>query len=242
MFEFSEWQTKVHGSFIDRANRLKLLDQSRPQIVLHLAWHSTDSPNYESDPIHLRWAEESINFAHECLRRDVWFLCTGSAADRSQPINHHLRNSNYSESKIRLRQEFLNLPAPAKLTWLQPQYVFSMVALRPRLLRAVIQSSNPDVFIPSNPDSLHDFIHIDDTATAICTVLRHSIISDVHIGSGRQISTLDFAETVKFQSGFRDTLPRITEHQSLETAKPLSSLGWLPIATNKFFGFDKEQG
>jgi nucleoside-diphosphate-sugar epimerase len=237
-FELLPWQRNSNGSVLSRKDRESFLDLSKPNVVLHLAWQSTIDRHYESSPTHHDWANATLDFAAECIHRNIWFICAGSAIDeRRDGSTTHLNLSNYLESKRHLKERFTAMAkSKSKMTWLQIQYVFSMSELRPRLLRAVMTSNDPRTFHPDNPDSFHDFIHVDDVATAISTVISNSITGEIAVGTGFTISTKDFVEIVKFQSGFQQTRPKITRKRTAAHRNILLSLNWSPLISLEFLG------
>jgi nucleoside-diphosphate-sugar epimerase len=233
------WEQKVHGSLLFHESRNAYLDKFKPDAVLHLAWQSTSSPKYETNPAHYVWSQETLNFATECSNRSIWFLCAGSAIDEHQGLSSHLDSSSYLESKRLLRERFRPLiQSQSRMTWLQIQYVFSVSALRPRLLRAVIESQSPRDFQPNNPESFHDFIHIDDVASAITSVLSGKLTGNIQIGTGLLISTADFVEALKFQCGHRETKPIVSPVKSNASISRLQTWNWLPTASCHFLGVE----
>ena len=233
------WRRATHGSLLFHESRQTVLDEFRPDAALHLAWQSTNSLTYEKDPAHYEWVQATLEFEAECSARGIWFLCAGSAIDERQGFVSHLDSSNYLVSKRLLKDKILEtMKSQARVTWLQIQYVFSIAAMRPRLLRAVIESQSPPDFQPDNPDALHDFIHIDDVAHAIASTLHGGLTGEIPIGTGFMISTADFVETVKFQCGHRETKPRISVLKSAARINRLTEVGWLPRASCEFLGVD----
>jgi nucleoside-diphosphate-sugar epimerase len=233
------WDQVAHGSLLSQESRDAYLEANKPDTVLHLAWQSTSSPQYEANPAHYDWSSATLDFAIECSKRGIWFLCAGSAIDERQNSSSHLDSSSYLKSKQLLRDRFqVTRPSQNAMTWLQIQYVFSVSALRPRLLRAVIENHSPSDFQPNNPGSLHDFIHIDDVASAIISVLSTKLTGNIQIGTGLLISTADFVEAVKFQCGYRKTKPFMNPIRSNASINRLRTLNWLPIASCQFLGVE----
>jgi len=232
------WDQVAHGSLLSQESRDAYLEANKPDTVLHLAWQSTIDLHYESSPTHHDWANATLDFAAECIHRNIWFICAGSAIDeRRDGSTTHLDLSNYVESKRHLKERFTAMAkSKSKMTWLQIQYVFSMSELRPRLLRAVMTSKDPRTFHPDNPDSFHDFIHVDDVATAISTVISNSITGEIAVGTGFTISTKDFVEIVKFHGGFQQTRPKITRKRTAVHRNILLSLNWSPLISLEFLG------
>jgi nucleoside-diphosphate-sugar epimerase len=232
------WRQSEHGSLLSKSGRSITLDRLRPDVVLHLAWLPTGLPGYEHDPAHHEWATASADFASECNARRIRFLCAGSGVDSmSEEFTTHLDHSDYLASKRMLRDVFQAVaPASGMNTWLGIQYVFSVEKLRPRVLRALLQSSDPKGFRADNPHARHDFVHLDDVSSAISCLLTQPITGEVRIGSGFSISTQDFVEVVKFNSGFRVTRPDLNVMPSNAADSRIVRFGWFPIKTYEFFG------
>ena len=232
------WERNNHGSVLSQENRNTFLDVFKPDVVLHLAWQSTSDPHYDSNPAHEEWATATLDFASECDRRNIWFIAAGSAIEEQYGSSvSHLNSSDYLKSKQRLRKHFKALvQSTSKLTWLQIQYVFSMSELRPRVLRAVMTSKDPRNFYPDSPDSMHDFIHIDDVAAAISTVLLSSTTGDIPVGTGCLISTKNFVEIVKFHAGFRQTRPEVNLQRTDAYGNIPHLFNWSPVESFKFLG------
>jgi nucleoside-diphosphate-sugar epimerase len=191
---------------------------------------------------HHDWSSATIDFATECSERGIGFFCAGSAIDERQGSSRHLASSSYLKSKQLLRDHFdAALQSRTQCTWLQIQYVFSVSALRPRLLRAIIESESPRDFQPDNPESLHDFIHVDDVASAIAHAVSERITGRISIGTGLLISVADFVEAVKFQCGYRETRPSVTLIKSVTTGNVLRLRNWSPIASYRFLGIEASE-
>jgi nucleoside-diphosphate-sugar epimerase len=236
------WDQGTHGSLLSQKSRDAFLDEHQPDTVLHLAWQSTRSPSYEMNSAHHDWTSATIDFATECSERGIRFFCAGSAIDERQSSSSHLASSSYLESKQLLRDHFeAMLQSQTKLTWLQIQYVFSLSALRPRLLRAIVESESPPNFQPDNPESLHDFVHVDDVASAIAQAVSERITGRISIGTGLWISVADFVEAVKFQCGYRETRPIVTLIKSITTGNVLQLRNWSPIASYRFLGIEASE-
>jgi len=233
------WQQPVHGSLLSSASRKLFLDLYEPDAVLHLAWQSTSSPDYEMNTGHYDWSQATLEFATECSHRGIWFICAGSAIDEYKGEASHLDSSSYLESKRLLKSQVQRLiHFQSTMTWLRIQYVFSLSALRPRLLRAVLESPSPHDFRPTNPESLHDFIHIDDVATAMLSIITSGVKGEITIGTGFLISTADFVEAVKFQCGYLKEKPNLSVVRSDLTSTHLQKIKWSPTVSCQFLGVE----
>jgi len=235
------WPRTADSNLLSAEGRQRVLLALRPDVVVHLAWLSTGVDGYESNSFNKEWAEQSMRFANECTALGAWFICAGSASDDAQnPVASHVGESIYAASKRALREHVLSGHVPQHLvTWLNIQYVFSTHALRPRLLRQMMESRVPQDFVASNPSSRHDFIHVTDVAESVCVTLRNAVRGVVTVGSGFSTSVEAFLETAKFNLHLRDTRPAIADLPRVVSRTTIESLGWFPDSTYDFFGVRK---
>jgi nucleoside-diphosphate-sugar epimerase len=232
-----EWKRRSDGSVLSARNRTKVLDNCRPDIVLHLAWHPTGTSDYEFSGQHTTWAEESLQFARECLSRNIWFICAGSAFDNPLNQNDSMKETPYSRSKSQLRSNIMGLIALGnRVTWLQIHHVFSLEAGRPRLLQSLLTAENPRSYCPDSPATIHDFIELSDVAAAIRLILVRKIMDSVAIGSGWAVSNQSFIDSAKFALGISNTRPSVPRTKSGHSSISLRLAGWRPHCTNEFFG------
>lgn len=237
-FEVNAWKTQRDGSLLLEHNRRVGIDRYRPNIVLHLAWHRTNSREYDKSSQHMHWAEETLKFALECLRANIWFICAGSALDNVSNSVSFAQTTQYSNSKSQLREWILGLNSPrSAITWLQIQYVFSIQAQRPRLLHSLMNAENLRTFCPNFPDHSNDFIEISDVASAVRTVLLNGMTNIVTVGSGWAVSNRNFIEAAQYALGATEIRPKIRQATSSGFPLLLYTKGWRPDATNNFFGF-----
>lgn len=232
-----EWKRRSDGSVLSARNRTKVLDNSQPDTVLHLAWHPTGTSDYEFSGQHTYWAEESLRFARECLSRNIWFICAGSAFDN--PLNQHdsIKETPYSKSKSQLRNDIMGLTTlGGSITWLQIHHVFSLQAGRPRLLQSLLSAENARSYCPDSPAAIHDFIESSDVGAAIQIIIARKIIDSVAIGSGWAVSNQSFIDSAKFALGISKTRPSMPRTKSGNSSIPLRLAGWKPHCTNEFFG------
>ena len=134
-FNVSQWNQSVNQSLLSRENQINTLESLYLDVVLHLAWHPTDRPFYEHSREHLVWAKAILQFAEECNRRGIHFVCAGSVVDDSDSIpNPQILQSEYSKSKQTLRRRIQSPMDQGLVTWMQIHYVFSIQRKRPRVL------------------------------------------------------------------------------------------------------------
>lgn len=228
---FVPWDRSNHGNFLDSRQRQTTLLQVKPKTVIHLAWEPTGRSNYEHSPQNADWARATAEFALECGDADAWLLCAGSAKDVH---NDSVETSNYSLAKQELRAQFLALGD--QVTWFSPQYVFSLADARPRLIKQLLEDSEPENFAASHPARRLDFIHVDDVAQAIITMLQNQIRGQVYVGSGelRTVEDLVSASVRQINPSANSkplSTPLVSDHQPRE----LQAAGWKAMSTATFF-------
>lgn len=233
------WQQARLGTFLIEANRKLALDEYKPDVVLHFAWHSTSSDAYELDTEHAEWMKESLRFAEECVNRGIWFICAGSAADSlANQAATHIWDSNYARSKRSLRDGVLNHLGPQnRVTWLQIEYVFSLAKQRPRLVQSLLNAEDPTKFHPQFPERKHDFIDVEDVAQALRVILVNRLVDVVTVGSGYLVSTLSFVQAVKFSLGQLTEFPSILFDAAVNPPQNLIQAGWTPKHTQILLRF-----
>jgi nucleoside-diphosphate-sugar epimerase len=233
------WQQAELGTFLMHANRKLALDKYKPDVVMHFAWHPTSSDAYEFDAEHGEWMKESLGFAEECINRGIWFICAGSAADSlANRAATHIWDSDYAKSKRLLREGVLSYLGPQnRVTWLQIEYVYSLVKQRPRLVQSLLNAKDPAKFQPQFPERKHDFIDVDDVAQALRVVLVNRLIDVVIVGSGYLVSTLSFVQAIKLSLIQSTECPSISFEAATNLPHNLIQAGWTPKHTQALLGF-----
>lgn len=106
-----------------------------------------------------------------------------------------------------------------------------------RRFHEAVQSGAKDVTIWGTGTPLREFMHVDDLADACVFVMqKYSDEMFLNIGSGEEISIMDFAETVAAVTGFTGTIktdparPDGTPRKLMDSAR-LKALGWAPRIT-----------
>ncbi len=209
----------------------RLLDSTRPQRVLHLAWVASSTPGYRQDPRNSAWVEATLALVEECRARGIAFVGTGSiveTADGTDP---------YSLAKQELRRRLNPLICDGAVSWLQPHYVFSVDARSPELVRAALQAREAGTaLVLRTPTQAHDFIDVRDVATAIVAVIREGIAGCIPIGAGRTRTAAEVVRALGASvSPFPADAPKTGSTPPADT-RALVSVGWRPTATKEFFG------
>ena len=221
------WDRGESGSILESKNRLKVLLDERPDIVIHLAWAETESENYDYDPIHAMWAEESCNFMEQCEDVGAWFIGMGSAIDAG---DLNAQSSPYVKAKKSFRNMFETNTISSNRTLVRPQYVISIDRKHPRVLNYPINQVR-------EPYAVHDFIDVRDVASGISAVLLGGLRGLIDIGSGRlhSISKLISSVNHEFDDEPCEVCDPTCEASNVNIDK-LTALAWKPAYTAKLFG------
>lgn len=231
------WRREVFGDFLSGKNRTNALEAAKPDVVIHLAWLATGSPNYENDPDNLLWAEASIDFARESTASGLRFFGTGSMIEEEGDIR-----SFYAEAKRKVADDVLQGSAGKGLTaWWRPAWVFDFNELRPRVVHEYAESLKAGrSFMPVNPSSTHDFIHADDVASAMKCLVDHAAVGSWDIETGCHISVDQLLVSFDKWQGRGERHFWETESALPSPNSPpqgdgrLAALGWHPQETARY--------
>jgi nucleoside-diphosphate-sugar epimerase len=158
------WSRALHGDLLSRDNRARVLDSLGPDIVVHLAWLKTGTADYEHAQQNFMWAQSTVAFSQEVIQRESRFIGIGSMAENDPSIS-----TNYALAKRSAAAGVLALQTRRRLSaWLRPSWIFDFAEPRPRVLRLYAEAQAQGLpFIPDNPQSLRNFIHVEDVARAV---------------------------------------------------------------------------
>jgi nucleoside-diphosphate-sugar epimerase len=227
------WDRGESGSILESKNRLKVLRDEKPDVVIHFAWAETESEKYDNDPIHAKWAEESGNFMEQCENIGAWFIGMGSAIDA---VELNPQSSPYITAKKSLRNMFETNSISSNRTLIRPQYVISTDRKHPRVLNYPIDQVR-------EPYAVHDFIDVRDVASAISAVLRGGLRGLIDIGSGRSHSISKLISSVNMEINDEPSERcDLSCKSSNANTQLLNVLGWKPVHTAKLFGCEAIHG
>ena len=92
-----------HGSYdlLQPGVPMELFQRFRPQVVIHLAWVASGTPNYRTSPDNEKWFDATRELERACSSEGSWLIATGTPLDEATPAK-----DGYSEAKTRLRSSF----------------------------------------------------------------------------------------------------------------------------------------
>jgi dTDP-6-deoxy-L-talose 4-dehydrogenase (NAD+) len=219
-----------------------------PEACLHAAWVATSGSNFESSKHSdwVRWSSEfltrlsAINAHHiTVLGTCLEYQITGGAL--TEDVTPVAPLSVYAQCKNQLHTILGNekiWPQKTALAWARifnaygpgerpERFVSSLImnirAGKPALLKA--------------PDSIRDFIYVDDVAKALLIIIERGFAGTINIGTGKGITVEAMARKVAALLGRPELihLPPSRQSDSLHfvVADParLRSLGWEPAVS-----------
>jgi nucleoside-diphosphate-sugar epimerase len=233
-FTVVSWDRGKMGDLRNRERRRAALRKHRPDVVLHLAWSSTEHNKYQEDPENPSWGVLGINLLHECLELGCWYIATGSAADIAGDPNY---SSRYSDAKRHLRSVVEPYALSGQATWLRPQVVVSLADRRPRLVRHYLQRWPDSDFQIKNPDAKYDFVEVRDVAQGIAATIRNGLTGVVDLGSGYLHSVAQLVAAIDLGEGAQPNLTTtvVAPIKSECVMDRLLRTGWEPMHTRELF-------
>ena len=212
-----------------------LVRRLRPAVVVHLAWVASGTAGYRTSPDNERWLAATLELAQACADNDALLLATGTPLDR-EPAGADA----YSAAKSALWQALSPGLAAGQVGWLRPFYVIDPARRRPALVDQALAAHEAGAPITlMTPDSAHDFVHVDDVASAVCTAAGHRLAGEVEIGAGRLRTVRELVEAlgVTWQAGPPTDSTPPHAHEAANVAR-LVDLGWSPTTTEELFPGD----
>ena len=176
----------------DRLSRL--VDETRPSHLVHLAWHP--GPDIYNSPDNDRWAEVGLHllraFAERGGARTVFVgSCAeydwdhGVCHERSTPLRPQ---SRYGEAKKALGEEFAGFLAGAGRpsgAWARPFFLYGPHESPRRLMASVIRSLlRGEPARTSHGRQVRDYLYTVDLADALATLLDSDLEGPINVASG----------------------------------------------------------
>lgn len=228
------WSRATHGDLLDAEARRRILDGQQPDVVLHLAWLATGTPDYRDSPDNARWAEATTRFALEAQDRGIVFVGMGSMIEDDQS-----ERSAYAISKRAAAAAIGAQPeSSSRVAWLRPSWIFDFTELRPRVLRAYVSAfASGRAFQPATPETLLDFVHLDDVASAIQIALDRRVRGQWNINAGHQVSVRDLIHSyTEWRDGLVPDPPPAGEGLYDLGTPNMTEFGWSPRETHRLLG------
>lgn len=217
-----------------------------PEVIVHLAWEGI--PVLSSEMCAKNVREQFQFFDRLCELPSVrHVVATGSCREYGDAHGPCLESApilptdafGRAKDEIRTRLETLCTNLGIDITWLRVFYAYGpgqrVGSLVPALIRSLACGKPLRL---GSPKAVHDFVHVEDVATAIlCAAERQGVSGIFNVGTGRPTAVSDVAEIVKAVwagSGFAQNLsanpPDASQHTGMwaDPRHTSRSLEWSP--------------
>jgi len=227
------WNRLTMGSLLCESDRIRVIEDLCPDIIVHLAWMHTGTRSYTEEIENLTWSKASFAFAKECINSSARFLTLGSPLDL--PNLNIVKSNKYAMAKRELRINMETTLPEHSYTLLRPGYIFSVEHLRPRLIENVAHAIPAVYESIQNPNAVHEFIHVSDVVSAIKIALLQNLWGTINLG-GIKTSVEDFVSVLGLRGDFSFPMPRsINMIEYCPADSLLSESGWNPERTIQHF-------
>jgi nucleoside-diphosphate-sugar epimerase len=193
-----------------------LLATVRPSHLLHLAWMTTPG-QYWTSPENLRWVTASMQLlsefaVHGGKRAVIAGSCAeydwsgGICSETSTPLRPA---TLYGECKNSLRAsaEALAQPLGLALAWGRLFFLYGPREHPQRLVSSVILSLlRGHAIACSEGKQLRDFLHVEDAAAALVTLLASEVTGPINVASGAAVSVREVVQTIAQEIGRPDCI------------------------------------
>ena len=222
---------RADGDLLEHGAWRRVLDDQRPDVLIHLAWSASASPNYRDHDDNARWVDSTIEAAALAADRGIHFVATGTSVDESPA------DDAYSRSKAAVRDALAERISAGDLAWLRPFYVFDEEGPSPAVLRAALEAKATRTSVAlASPDARHDFVHARDVGTAIRAVVDGGFTGAVDIGSGAVASVSELVESYGCEWVTRGVPSASAASDAAADVVALRAAGWAPVVTDKRLG------
>ena len=219
--------TRADVDLLDADGWRRVLDEHRPDVVIHLAWSASAQPGYREHDDNARWVDATVRAAELSADRGIFFVGTGTAVD-DVPAE-----DAYSRSKWAARNALAAQIAAGGLTWLRPFYVFDEERPSPAVLSAALSAKAAGNAVAlARPTSRHDFVHARDAGTAIKAVVDGRITGTVDIGSGATASVSELVESYGCTWVSSGTASAAAATDAVADMAAVRAMGWSPVVTD----------
>ena len=210
----------------------------KPEVAIHLAWQGLPDYSKQICDLNVTYSLSLLSLLRQSgVKRIVVAGSCFEYGDLQGQLSETSRvepSSDFSKAKLTILRDFQTVcdEEQIELVWARIFYSFGPrqrnIALLPSVYHALITGERPLI---KNPGAAHDFIFIDDVATALVSLTTTNLISGVfNIGSGRFVSLAQFVNAIAKQCGakFRMELEDDIRGSWASVEKIVNSTGWRP--------------
>ncbi|OAI57039.1 hypothetical protein AYO49_03020 [Verrucomicrobiaceae bacterium SCGC AG-212-N21] len=221
------------------------VDRFAPGAVLHLAWVATPGV-YLTSPENETLATQSEALFQQFAERGVPHLVGIGTCIEYAPSDEPLDEGRsalapafaYSRAKVSTSQRLQAIAAQHGVTstWGRVFYPYGEGEHRDRMPSALMRKvAAGETLELKTPDSVKDYIHVQDAAAALLAIIEKRLPGAVNIGTGQGVRILDLARDIARVCGGREGQVRRSPTPAedpfpitVANVSKLRSTGWLP--------------
>lgn len=226
----------------DYARVTELCRNIQAESLVHLAWDVSD--NYRDAVSNIEWVSSSLHLIESFATAGGTNICAAGTCleydESSKVLTEDLSplgpSTIYGAAKHLLHRTVVTQFPDISFAWARIFYLYGPNENPGRLVSAVARGlTRGETVKCSHGRQVLDYLHVDDVATALCTVLRSDYTGPINIGSGIPITVRELVtrlasianglHTVQF-----DQVPKDSEYPTVIVAdnRKLLNLGWKP--------------
>jgi nucleoside-diphosphate-sugar epimerase len=236
----------VHGDVMDRTQMRRILDEHRPQGLLHLAWF-VEPGKLIADPSNIAWTAASLDLIR-AFREAGGERCvvSGSCYEYDWRYGYCVEDVTpcepdtlYGAAKDALRRAFLAYCSVSGLSgaWGRAFFMYGPRENPRRLVSSMILSLLRGQQAKSSHGlQVRDYLHIQDVADGMVALLASEAKGAYNIAAGSAVTIRDIVELLGRITGRSDllqigALPARANDAPLvlgDTRRAASEIGWTP--------------
>jgi len=236
----------ITGDVMDRVRMGEVLDEWRPEGLLHLAWF-VESGKLDADPSNVSWAAASLDLARAFRERGGQraTIC-GSCYEYDRRYGYCVEgltpcepDTLYGAAKDSLRRTLFAYGASTGLSvsWGRAFFLYGPRENPARLVSSVILSLlRGQIAKSSHGLQVRDYLHVQDVADALVALFSSTATGAYNIASGRAVTIRDVVRRLGELTGRREllqigALPARTSDAPLvlgDAQRLYKDVGWKP--------------
>lgn len=215
------------ADLLDADDRARLLAETKPEILVHLAW-VTEHGKFWSSPLNAAWEEASADlFARFYAQGGRRALGSGSCAEydwttgaecfaEDAPLAPH---TEYGAAKVRTAEALSREARGASWAWVRVFFSFGAGEPPGRLVPLMLRAARSRTPLGIGPaDTVRDFWPVETLGAAIAAVVLSDVEGPVNTASGVGTRFDALAEMVEAAAGVSDIIA--TDQRPLGPGEP----------------------
>lgn len=235
------------ADLFDTESILKIISNFQPNIIVNLAWE-TSNVNYKDSNINWKYSNAEIKIFENLSAESISnYMSLGSCTElgfflpkASSRTCRPNPQDNYSKAKFFTYEAIkkINLEKNFKLTWIRPFQVYGKNQYKNKLFPNLIESLETGKYLKiKNGDAILDWVTNIDVSSAIFFLMRNKFEGVYDVGTGIGTSIYDVVDLlrgkikklIKFNIEFEEVNEKTKIHLVLDSLNcDIFQLGWYP--------------